>query len=104
MIAIIWQIIRFVPKFVKIFKKKKPKKKKIGLVWLCLAGIAGAVIAALAICFIPSIIKPDGKNGCDVYGHLSHLAIKKVPGKNGKTKTKIRFAPIDLDRYEGEKS
>ena len=102
MIAIILEIIRFFPKFAKIFEKKKPKKKKLGFVWLVIAAIVGAMIAVLAICFIPSIIKVNGKNGCDVYGHLSHLKIRKEQQENGKTKTKVQYDPIDLGRYAAD--
>ena len=71
---------------------------------LLIAAVVGAVIAAVAICFIPSIIKPDGKGGCDAYGHLSRLKIRKETNLKGKTKTKIKYSPVDLDRYAGEEA
>lgn len=98
MLGIIYETVLFLAKFSKIFKKKKPKKK-YGRVCLALAAAAGAVIAALAICFIPSIVKANGKDGADAYGHLSHLRIRKEIKKNGKTKTRVKYEPIDLDRY-----
>jgi hypothetical protein len=104
MIGIIWEIIRFIPKLAKIFKKKKPKRKKLKCVWLLLAALVGAAVAALAICFVPSILKSDGKGGCDAYGHLSHLKIRKEPNLKGKIKTKIKYSPLDLDRYAGEEA
>ena len=100
MIGILSEIMLFLAKFFKIFKKKR--KKKYGRVCLVIAAVVGAVAAALAICFIPSIFRVNNKDSVDAYGHLSHLKIRKEPNKNGKMKTKIKFKPIDFEKYAGE--
>ena len=102
MIGLFFEILLFLAKLVSIFKRKR--KKKYGRICLLLAAILGGVIAVLAICFIPSIIKVKDKDNFDAYGHLSHLKIRKEPNKKGKMKTKIKYLPIDFEKYTGEEA
>ena len=102
MIGLFFDILLFLVQLVSIFKKKR--KKKYGWICLLLAAILGGVIAVLGICFIPSIVKVRDKDNFDAYGHLSHLKIRKEPNKKGKMKTKIKYLPIDFEKFAGEEA
>lgn len=80
-------------------KRKKKKKSTNYTPVIIITAILSAIITALAIAFVPTIVKVNKGKGFDAYGFLSHLKVEKKTGANGKTKNDVKLSLIDLDRY-----